>query len=135
MVRNSDKRIYINRISPACQACRTGEGSSRYFISLKCHRDCYFCFNPNQQDYEYYRTHTRDTLAELDEYANVEIYRKKGYRIKAIRIVCSTITGMPVGYRLPAAKQFALTCWISRWQPNLSCGCITARWKISTLDR
>lgn len=35
----------------------------------------------------------------MDEYANVEIYREKGYRIKAIRIVCSTITGMPVGYR------------------------------------
>jgi pyruvate formate-lyase activating enzyme-like uncharacterized protein len=34
---------------------------------LKCHRDCFFCFNPNQEKYEYHREHTRDTVAELDE--------------------------------------------------------------------
>jgi pyruvate formate-lyase activating enzyme-like uncharacterized protein len=67
IVRNSDKSIYVNRISPSCVACQTGIGSSTFFISLKCHRDCFFCFNPNQENYEYYREHTRDTLAELDE--------------------------------------------------------------------
>lgn len=67
VVRNSDKSIYVNRISPACVACQTGTGSSTFFISLKCHRDCFYCFNPNQENYEYFREHTRDTIAELDE--------------------------------------------------------------------
>jgi pyruvate formate-lyase activating enzyme-like uncharacterized protein len=66
VLRNGDKSIYVNHISPACQACQIGLGSSSFFISLQCHRDCFYCFNPNQQDYEYYREHTRDTLAELD---------------------------------------------------------------------
>lgn len=66
-VRNNQHSIYINRISPACVACQTGIGSSTFFISLKCHRDCFYCFNPNQENYEYYREHTRDTVAELDE--------------------------------------------------------------------
>ena len=67
VARNNDKSIYINRISPSCVACQTGIGSSTFFISLKCHRDCFYCFNPNQENYEYYRQHTRDTIAELDE--------------------------------------------------------------------
>ena len=66
IVRNSDKSIYVNRISPSCVACQTGTGSSTFFISLKCHRDCFYCFNPNQEDYEYHREHTRETIAELD---------------------------------------------------------------------
>ena len=67
VVRNADKSIYVNRISPSCQACQTGIGSSTFFISLKCHRDCFYCFNPNQEEYDYYREHTRDTLTELDK--------------------------------------------------------------------
>ena len=67
LVRNDEKSIYINRISPACVACQTGVGSSTLFVSLKCHRDCFYCFNPNQENYEFYREHTRDTLTELDE--------------------------------------------------------------------
>ncbi|MFT3894234.1 MAG: radical SAM protein [Anaerolineales bacterium] len=66
-VRNEEKSIYLNRISPSCVACQTGIGSSTFFVSLKCHRDCFYCFNPNQENYEYYREHTRDTVAELDE--------------------------------------------------------------------
>jgi pyruvate formate-lyase activating enzyme-like uncharacterized protein len=65
IVRNDTKSIYINRLSPACQACRKGIGSATFFISLKCHRDCFYCFNPNQEGYEYFRQHTRDTVAEL----------------------------------------------------------------------
>ena len=66
-VRNNDKSVYTNRISPSCVACQTGIRSSTFFISLKCHRDCFYCFNPNQENYEYYREHTRDTVAELDD--------------------------------------------------------------------
>lgn len=67
IVRNSDKSVYINRISPSCVACQTGIGSTTFFISLKCHRDCFYCFNPNQEDYDYFRQNTRDVVAELDE--------------------------------------------------------------------
>jgi uncharacterized protein len=60
-------RVFIpKRISPSCEACQIGVTSSTFFVSLKCHRDCFYCFNPNQEDYEYYREHTRDTLRELD---------------------------------------------------------------------
>ncbi|MBU2611428.1 MAG: radical SAM protein [Chloroflexi bacterium] len=65
LVRNDSKSIYTKRISSACQACQTGVGSATFFISLKCHRDCFYCFNPNQEGYEYFREHTRDTVAEL----------------------------------------------------------------------
>lgn len=67
VARNHEKSIYTNRISPSCVACQTGIGSATFFVSLKCHRDCFYCFNPNQEEYEYYREHTRDTLTELDE--------------------------------------------------------------------
>jgi pyruvate formate-lyase activating enzyme-like uncharacterized protein len=65
-VRNNGKSIYMNRISPSCVACQTGIGSSTFFVTLKCHRDCFYCFNPNQENYDYYREHTRDTIAELE---------------------------------------------------------------------
>jgi pyruvate formate-lyase activating enzyme-like uncharacterized protein len=67
VVRNGDKSLYVNRISPSCVACQTGIGSQTFFISLKCHRDCFYCFNPNQENYEFFREHTRDTIDELDD--------------------------------------------------------------------
>ncbi|MBE3573508.1 MAG: radical SAM protein [Moorella humiferrea] len=70
VVRNDAKSLYINRISPACLACRKGVGSLTFFISLKCHRRCFFCFNPNQENYEYYTKNTRDCRAELDYLKN-----------------------------------------------------------------
>ena len=66
IVRNDGKSIFVNRISSACRACQTAVGSQTFFISLKCHRNCFFCFNPNQEEYEYYQENTRDTIAELD---------------------------------------------------------------------
>ena len=66
-LRNDRKSLYVNRISPACQACQTSVGSTTFFISLKCHRAGFFCFNPNQEDYEYHLSHTRDLVAELDD--------------------------------------------------------------------
>lgn len=68
-VRNGGRSIYINAISPACVACKKGVGSATFFISLRCHRDCYYCFNPNQMDYEFHTSHTRDLVQELDEIA------------------------------------------------------------------
>ncbi|MBI4785627.1 MAG: radical SAM protein [Chloroflexi bacterium] len=67
IVRNDDKRVYVGRLSPSCAACQTGLGTATFFISLKCHRNCFYCFNPNQEDYEYYSARTRDCLRELDQ--------------------------------------------------------------------
>lgn len=67
VARNHDRSIYVNAISPACVACRKGIGSATFFVSLRCNRDCFYCFNPNQVDYEHFTTHERDLVAELDE--------------------------------------------------------------------
>jgi len=66
-LRNDDKSIYINQISPACVACKIGVGSATFFISLQCNRDCYFCFNPNQENYEYFTNNKRNLIEELDQ--------------------------------------------------------------------
>lgn len=66
VVRNNDKSVYANRISPSCEACQIGVTSATLFVSLKCHRDCFYCFNPNQENYEYYRENMRDVMTELD---------------------------------------------------------------------
>ncbi len=67
VVRNDAKSVYLNRFSSACEACRTGVGSATFFISLKCHRDCFYCFNPNQEDYEHYTQTKRDLVRELND--------------------------------------------------------------------
>lgn len=66
LFRNDNKSIYVNQISPACVACQKGVGSVSLFISLMCHRDCYFCFNKNQDNYEQFSTQKRNCLEELD---------------------------------------------------------------------
>lgn len=66
IARNNNKSIYTNWLSPACAACQKGVGSATFFISLMCPRHCYFCFNPNQENYDYFSNHTRDCAAELE---------------------------------------------------------------------
>lgn len=63
---NCSASLWRRWISPACLACRTGEHTETFFVSLACNRDCYFCFNPNQVDYEYHRAHRRDIASELE---------------------------------------------------------------------
>lgn len=67
LVRNNRKSVVTTRISSACEACQTGVGSYTTYVSLKCHRQCYFCFNPNQDDYEFYKDRTKDIHKELQE--------------------------------------------------------------------
>lgn len=62
---NGDASVWRNWISPACVACRKGERTATFFVSLKCSRHCYFCFNPNQESYEYWLSHKRDIASEL----------------------------------------------------------------------
>jgi uncharacterized protein len=63
--RNGSKSVFLNWLSPACEACRQGIGTATFFISLQCHRDCFYCFNGNQEDYAHYTQHTRDVVHEL----------------------------------------------------------------------
>lgn len=65
--RNSDKSIITNWISSACEACQKGTGTVTMYTSLMCHRSCYFCFNPNQEDYEYYSQNIRNLPVELEQ--------------------------------------------------------------------
>src|SRR3546814_17283249 len=64
VISNSGHSVHVNWLSPACVACRTGEGSYTTFASLKCHRDCSFCFNPNQEHYKFYQDHIRNLRSE-----------------------------------------------------------------------
>lgn len=63
--RNDNKSLYLNWISPACKACKTGEKSHTTFISFKCHKKCFFCFNPNQENYASFRVKDNDPIAEI----------------------------------------------------------------------
>ncbi len=67
IVRNDRKSIYINRLSRSCAACQTGLGTATLFLSLKCHRNCFYCFNPNQEGYAHFANHMRDCLGELEQ--------------------------------------------------------------------
>lgn len=67
--RNNGHSIYVGRLSPACVACQTGVGSATFYVSLKCHRNCFYCFNPNQEAYDLHTRSRRDVVAELKELA------------------------------------------------------------------
>jgi len=67
-VRNDGKSVVYGPLSPACARCRTGNKSVSEFISLACNRSCYFCFNPNQCDYERYRSSEKDWRTELESF-------------------------------------------------------------------
>lgn len=62
-----DASLVYRRISSACEVCRMGLGTVTCHISFQCHRRCFFCFNPNQENYEQHRTEKNDWRKELDE--------------------------------------------------------------------
>ena len=49
---NGEASVSTGFLSSACAACVGGCGSRTFYIDLRCNRDCYFCFNPNQADFE-----------------------------------------------------------------------------------
>lgn len=65
--RSDGRSVVVNCLSPACEACRLGVGTVTFFISLKCHRSCFYCFNPNQEDYPHYRENPRNPALELEQ--------------------------------------------------------------------
>ncbi|WP_010233622.1 radical SAM protein [Clostridium arbusti] len=64
--RNDNKSIYNNFISPACEACAKAIGSVTMYISLMCHRNCYYCFNANQEEYGLFNNNKRDWKEQLE---------------------------------------------------------------------
>ena len=64
---NNRESICLGKKSTACQACAKGIGTATLFISFQCHRNCYFCFNPNQDNYETYKTRKNDWRRELQQ--------------------------------------------------------------------
>lgn len=51
-VRNAGASLSVGHLSPACVECTGNRGSETFSTTFKCHRDCYFCFNHNQPEYE-----------------------------------------------------------------------------------
>ena len=49
---NAGASIRVGWISEACTECTGNRGSETFSTTFKCHRDCYFCFNHNQADYD-----------------------------------------------------------------------------------
>ncbi len=68
--RNHNKSHFVNWISPACVACQTGEKSHTSFISFKCHKSCYFCFNNNQENYAEFQVRNNNPVLELERLLN-----------------------------------------------------------------
>ena len=64
--RREDASLVYRRISSACEVCREGLGTITCHISFRCHRHCFFCFNPNQENFELHRTEKNDWRSELD---------------------------------------------------------------------
>lgn len=50
--RNAGASLSSGWLSRACVECTGNRGSETFSTTFKCHRDCYFCFNHNQADYE-----------------------------------------------------------------------------------
>lgn len=78
--RCSDASLVYNRISPACEACKRGVGTMTSYISFRCHRNCFFCFNPNQDNYEAHCRQKNDWRTEL------EMVKKEGGQLTHIAL-------------------------------------------------
>ena len=65
---NGGASVSTGFLSSACRACVGDCGSRTFYINLRCNRGCYFCFNPNQVDYEYHCQHDAPWEEELDEF-------------------------------------------------------------------
>ncbi len=63
---NGYSMLWGDKISPSCEDCRTGEGSSTFIVSLKCNRDCFFCVNKNQFDYSFNRDKVNDIIDQFN---------------------------------------------------------------------
>ena len=66
--RCDEASFVYRRISPACEVCKQGVNTLTSHISFRCHRSCFFCFNPNQENFEAHLAGPNDWRAELAGY-------------------------------------------------------------------
>lgn len=55
--RNGGASLSIGFLSTACVECTGNRGVETFSTTFACHRDCYFCFNRNQPDYNRFFRH------------------------------------------------------------------------------
>lgn len=65
-VLNDGKSLISGWQSPACEACRLGLETETYVMTLACPRRCFFCFNPNQADFDGRAVAPRDAVGRLE---------------------------------------------------------------------
>lgn len=73
-IRNDGKSVILNAVSPSCLDCRKGLGSATYILTLACNRDCFFCTNKNQMDYEEGVQKVYDVTSDFKR--DMSVYRK-----------------------------------------------------------
>lgn len=65
-VLNDGKSLVAGWRSTACEACRLGMGTETFVMTLACPRRCFFCFNPNQADFDGRAAAPRDAVGQLE---------------------------------------------------------------------
>ncbi len=66
---NDGKSAVLNGRSSACDVCQKGIGTETFVLTLQCPHRCFFCFNPNQADFDGHRAQARDVCGQLEERA------------------------------------------------------------------
>ena len=101
--RNEGASLVLGEVCGACEACRIGVDSYTGIISLMCHRNCFFCFNPNQEEYDSYTHEKKDWEKEL---------RQVRRRQPGLKYVALT-GGEPLLHKAEAVEYFrtARTLW------------------------
>jgi pyruvate formate-lyase activating enzyme-like uncharacterized protein len=80
LARNACKSYLLNHFSKACEDCRKGYSSSTFILTLDCNRDCFFCSNRNQENYEESLGKTFDIEEEYDSYI------KNGVKLASVAV-------------------------------------------------
>lgn len=68
--KNAGASISAGFLSSACDVCVGGRGSRTFYHSLRCSRNCWYCFNPNQTGYHGRFGSERDCKADFDAFAD-----------------------------------------------------------------
>ena len=105
--RNNGASLVHGSLCGACEACRTGVDSYTGLISLMCHRSCFFCFNPNQYEYDQLASAKKDWAGELER-----VYRQN----KNLKYIALT-GGEPLLHKKEAIEYFRMA---RKLWPNVS---------------
>lgn len=79
--RNAGASIVTGWLSPACVECTGNQGSETFSTTLRCHRDCYFCFNHNLSNYQDFFENGCPWEEELEA-----MYQRSGGKLAALAV-------------------------------------------------